>query len=128
MDKVKTFFKKIFGQIIFKISILGVQIFSITKVNSECFNVYVFYLPCFRIRKSQSLFCFNLLVLSWLYDFLKSFGISKTIDTEVFLFGEYHLIERIHNASTNALKVCNKNFYGVYRKEAFKFSTAKFKG
>ena len=128
MKKLIVFFKKIFGQVIFKIGILGVQIFSITKVKPECFNIYILYLPCFRIRKSKSTFGFNLLLFSWLYDFFASFKIFQSVDSWGLSFGQHRLFERIRNESINALKICGRNFYGVYKKEAYKFSTAAFKG
>lgn len=64
------FAKTIRGKKLYELKIFGIQIYLITTTYKSHYNVFLFYLPLFRIEKDRNRFAINILPFVWLYKFI----------------------------------------------------------
>lgn len=120
------------NQVVAQLKLFGIQIFRICKTNPIHTNVYVLYIPLFRIVQSKQRFEIHLLIITWLYKFLVAIGnnlrITSNKDTTMLRYAKKNLFEFTHNEKERAVKVAGKNLIGKYNYVPFQFHTAMFKG
>lgn len=120
------------NQVVAQFKLFGIQIFRICKTNPIHTNVYILYIPLFRIVRSKQRFEIHLLIITWLYKLLVAIGnnlrITSNKDTTMLRYAKKNLIEFTHNEKERAVKVAGKNLIGRYSYVPFQFPTAMFKG
>ena len=120
------------NQVVAQLKLFGIQLLRICKTNPIHINVYILYIPIFRIVLSKQRFEIHLLVVVWLYKFLVALGnnlrITANEDTTILRYAKKNLIEFSHSEKDHALKIAGRNLIGTYYLKPFEFPTAMFKG
>lgn len=132
MKKIIDKFKEVYGKPVFHLRILFIRIFSVTKTCAEHYNIYILYIPVFRIIKSKTKLAINLLIFTWMYKlwlaFIHQFTFVKNPKNKLFMFRKRPVLEIMTAPNYKGFKIFGKNIYSVTVREPFKFSTASFKG
>ena len=120
------------NHVVAQLKLFGIQLFRICKTSPIHINVYILYVPLFRIVLSKQRFEIHLLVVVWLYKFLVALGnnlrITANGDTAILQYAKKNIIEFSHNGKEKALKIVGKNIVGSYYLEPYEFPSAKFVG
>lgn len=132
MNRVISILKDVYGKPVFELKLFFIKILSITKTTSEHFNVYLLYIPLFRVIKSKNRFGINLLLFTWLFKIVfLPFYLFKVVHNNYqtkLLFGKKNFVEIMHSSEKKGIRIFNKNVYSYEILTPYSFPSSKFKG